>query len=65
MRRGTRLLTVNERKICVFLRLNMGNKDIAQITFQSEEALKKAPLRLRKKLGIERTDNLATFIQNL
>lgn len=43
MRRGTRLLAVNERKICVFLRLNMGNKDIAQ----------------------ERTDNLATFIQNL
>lgn len=58
-------LTVNERKICVFLRLNMGNKDIAQITFQSEEALKKARLRLRKKLGIERTDNLATFIQSL
>lgn len=58
-------LTINERKICVFLKLNMSNKDIAQITFQSEEALKKARMRLRKKLGIERTDNLATFIQSL
>lgn len=58
-------LTNNERKLCVFLKLNMSNKDIAQITFQSEEALKKARLRLRKKLGLERTDNLAGVIQSL
>ena len=58
-------LTNNERKLCVFLKLNMSNKDIAQITFQSEEALKKARLRLRKKMGLERMDNLAGVIQNL
>lgn len=58
-------LTPNERKLCVFLKLNMSNKDIAQITFQSEEALKKARLRLRKKLEMERDENLATFIQSL
>ena len=58
-------LTNNERKLCVFLKLNMSNKDISQITFQSEEALKKARLRLRRKLGLERTDNLAGVIQNL
>ncbi|HEY5509002.1 MAG TPA: PAS domain-containing protein, partial [Paludibacter sp.] len=33
-------LTSNERKMCAFLRLNMSNKDIANITFQSDEALK-------------------------
>ncbi len=58
-------ITANERKICAFLKLNMSNKDIAQITFQSEEALKKARLRLRQKLGIDREVNLVTFIQNV
>jgi len=58
-------LTANERKICAFLKLNMSNKDIAQITFQSEEALKKARLRLRQKLGIDREVNLVTFIQSV
>jgi len=58
-------LTANERKICAFLKLNMSNKDIAQITFQSDEALKKARLRLRQKLGINREINLVTFLQNI
>lgn len=58
-------LTLNERKLCVFLKLSMTNKDIAQITFQSEEALKKARMRLRKKLELDRDENLAIFILNL
>lgn len=58
-------LTPNERKLCVFLKLNMSNKHISQVTFQSEEALKKARLRLRKKLDIDRDTNLVTFIQSL
>lgn len=58
-------LTANERKICAFLKLNMSNKDIAQITFQSDEALKKARLRLRQKLNIDRGTNLVTFLQNI
>lgn len=58
-------LTLNERKLCIFLKLNMNNKQIAQITFQSEEALKKARLRLRKKLDIDRDTNLIAFIQGL
>lgn len=59
------MLTQNERKLCVFLKLNMTNKQIAQITFQSEEALKKARQRLRKKLEIERDTNLGSFIQSI
>ena len=58
-------LTLNERKLCVFLKLNMTNKDIAQITFQSDEALKKARMRLRKKLELDRDENLTSFILNL
>lgn len=59
------MLTLNERKLCVFLKLNMTNKQIAQITFQSEDALKKARQRLRKKLEIDRDTNLVSFIQNI
>jgi PAS domain S-box-containing protein len=58
-------LTANERKMCAFLKLNMSNKDIAQITFQSDDALKKARLRLRQKLGIDRETNLVAFMQSL
>jgi PAS domain S-box-containing protein len=58
-------LTANDRKICAFLKLNMSSKEIAQITFQSEEALKKARLRLRQKLEISREINLVTFLQNI
>ena len=58
-------LTANERKICAFLKLNMSSKEMAQITFQSDEALKKARLRLRQKLDISRDTNLVTFLQNI
>lgn len=58
-------LTPNERKLCVFLKLNMSNKDIALITFQSEDALKKSRLRLRKKFSLDRSINLSAFIQNM
>lgn len=58
-------LTANERKICAFLKLNMSNKNIAHITFQSEDALKKARLRLRQKLEIARETNLVAFLQNI
>jgi DNA-binding CsgD family transcriptional regulator len=51
--------------MCAFLKLNMSNKDIAQITFQSDEALKKARLRLRQKLDIDRETNLAAFMQGI
>ncbi|MHC1779896.1 MAG: tetratricopeptide repeat protein [Bacteroidales bacterium] len=58
-------LTANERRLCAFLKLNMSNKDIANITFQSEEALKKARMRLRQKLGIDRDTNLVIYLQNI
>lgn len=58
-------LTPNERKMCAFFKLNMSSKEIAQITFQSDDALKKARLRLRQKLGIDRETNLTVFIQSI
>jgi tetratricopeptide (TPR) repeat protein len=58
-------LTAQELRICAFLRLNMTNKEIAAITFQSTDSLKTARYRLRKKLGIERDENLVSFLTRI
>jgi len=58
-------LTPNEIKICAFLKLNMTSKDISAITFQSVKSIEVARHRLRKKLGIERDENLVTLLQQL
>jgi tetratricopeptide (TPR) repeat protein len=59
-------LTPNEKKLCAFLKLNMSTKDIAAITHQSVHSLNVARTRLRKKLGIDQTDeNLVNFLASL
>lgn len=58
-------LTPNEKKLCAFLRLNMSTKEIAAITYQSLRSINMARFRLRKKLDIERDDNLITFLAQL
>jgi tetratricopeptide (TPR) repeat protein/DNA-binding CsgD family transcriptional regulator len=58
-------LTPNEIKICAFLKLNMTSKDISAITFQSVKTLEVARHRLRKKMGIDRDENLVSLLQNL
>jgi len=58
-------LTPNEKKICAFLKLNMTTKDISSITFQSVSSIVTARSRLRKKMGIDRDENLITYLQQL
>jgi tetratricopeptide (TPR) repeat protein len=59
-------LTPNERKLCAFLRLNMSTKEIAAITHQSVNSINVARTRLRKKLGIDSSDeNLVGFLHSL
>ena len=58
-------LTPNEQRICAFLRLNMSTKEISSITFQSLRSINMARFRLRKKLDIDRDDNLITFLSQL
>jgi len=58
-------LTPNEIKLCAFLRLNMTTKDISSITFQSLKSIQVARVRLRKKLGITRDENLVSLLQQL
>ncbi|NCA85196.1 MAG: tetratricopeptide repeat protein [Clostridia bacterium] len=58
-------LTPNELKLCAFLRLNMSTKDIAAITFLSVNGINIARHRLRKKLNIDKDENLIIFLSNL
>lgn len=58
-------LTENERKLAIFYKLNMNTNDIASVTHQSIEALKKAKYRLRRKLEIESDTDLYSFFQKL
>lgn len=58
-------LTLNEIKICAFLRLNMSTKDISAITHQSVKTINMARFRLRKKLNIDRDDNLIAYLNSL
>lgn len=58
-------LTVNERKLCAFLRLNLSTKEIATITFKSPNTIVTSRKRLRKSLCLTAEQNLISFLNTL
>lgn len=56
-------LTQSEIKLSAFLKMGMNTKEICAITFQSVRAVEAARLRLRKKLNLNKGDNLSLFLQ--
>lgn len=55
-------LTPTELKLCAFIRLGMRNKEIASLLNQNPDSVKVSRSRLRKKLGIEQSQNLENFL---
>ena len=55
-------LSPNEQKLCAFLRLNLNTKEIASIMGISLRGVEVARYRLRKKLRLEKGQNLSKFI---
>lgn len=55
-------LSPNDQKLCAFLRLNLSTKEIAQLLSISTRGVEVARYRLRKKLDLERGQNLSKFI---
>lgn len=55
-------LTPNERRLSAFLRLNMTTKEIASITYTSEQSVNVARSRLRQKLSLPRHENIVNFL---
>lgn len=45
-------LTVNERRLCALLSINLSTKEISGITRQSSHSINVARSRLRNKLGL-------------
>lgn len=55
-------LTSTELKLCAFIRLGMNNKDIASVLNQNPDSVKVSRSRLRKKLAIEQSQNLESYL---
>ena len=55
-------LSPNEQKLCTFLRLNLSTKEIARLLSISPRGVEVARYRLRKKLNLERGQNLSKFM---
>ncbi len=56
-------LTTNEVRLSTYLRLNMSSREISDITRQSVRALEAARSRLRKKLKLNSSVNLVSYLQ--
>jgi ligand-binding sensor domain-containing protein/DNA-binding CsgD family transcriptional regulator len=55
-------LTPSELKLCAYLRMNLSNKEIAQLVNISTRGVEIARYRLRKKLGLTKETNLFDFL---
>jgi tetratricopeptide (TPR) repeat protein len=58
-------LSSMEQKICAFLKMNLNTKEIAQINSHSVKSIEVARTRIRKKMGIKRTESLTNAIQSI
>ena len=58
-------LTAAELRLCSLIRLNLNSKDMAMILAISQDSLRISRYRLRKKLGLEKGDNLTNHIIRL
>jgi tetratricopeptide (TPR) repeat protein len=58
-------LTENELRFCAFLRINLLNKEIAQMLNSSNDAIKKTRYRIRKKLNLDSKTSLEDYIRNI
>ncbi len=55
----------SDLKLCVYLRLNLSSKEIAQLLHISPRSVEIKRYRLRKKLELRHEDNLANYILGL
>jgi DNA-binding response OmpR family regulator/DNA-binding CsgD family transcriptional regulator len=58
-------ISVREKRLCSFLKMNMSTKEIAAITFQTPNSIDVAKHRLRKKIGIETDEDFTRFLISL
>ena len=58
-------LSPNELRLCAFLKLNMTTKDISAITYQSTKSIEMARFRLRKKMKLDKDEQLISYLNHI
>ncbi len=58
-------LSKTEREICFLLKLNLSNKEIASIRSTSDNSINVTKNRIRKKLKLDKNEELIAFIQQV
>ena len=57
-------LTVSDKKLCAYLKMDLSSKDIAPLLNMSYRSVEMSRYRLRKKLDLDREVNLTEFLQS-
>ncbi len=58
-------MNINERKLCVYIKMGLQNKEIAPLLNLSVRGVEMLRYRIRKKMGLERNENLYEFFQGI
>ncbi len=58
-------LTYSEKKMCVYLKMDLASKEIASLLNISPRSVETVRYRLRKKFDLEREDNLRDFLNKI
>lgn len=58
-------LTQNDLKLCLYLKMNLSTKEIAQLQYKSPESVKVARSRLRKKLNLDSSVKFTAFLNSI
>lgn len=58
-------LTINERMMCAYLKMNLSTKEISPLLNISVRGVETIRYRLRKKFGLEREDSLTDYLNSL
>ncbi len=58
-------LTTNERKLCAYLRLDLSSKEISSLLNVTHRSAQVARYRLKKKMGLDESQDFIRFIQQI
>lgn len=58
-------LSVNDKKLCAYLKMGLCSKDIAPLLNISYRSVEMSRYRLRQKMDIDRNVNLTEYLQGL
>lgn len=59
------ILTAKDQRLCAYIHLGLSTKELAGLINITPESAEIGRIRLRKKLGIARTQNLNAFLQSI